>query len=106
MNRLVRRAIAGALVATFALAGAAPCLADDTAAPRGASLTKLSAASLHVLKNSASARQTQEPSTPSTPGSFFKSKKGALALALVAGGIGFTVWSINHDRKPVRSPVR
>jgi hypothetical protein len=108
LKRLLHRVLAGALVAAFAMASAAPCVADERTPTRGASLTKLSSANLQVLKNSAvaSARQAQEPSGPATPGSFFRSRKGAVALTLVAAGIGFTVWSIHHDRKPVRSPVR
>ena len=106
MSRLLRRAFAGVLATTLVIAGAAPCLADETAT-RQTSLTKLSAANLEVLKApAASARATQEPSTPSNPGSFFRSPKGAVALALVAGAIGFAVWSQHDSRKEVRSPVR
>jgi hypothetical protein len=94
------------LVAACAIAGATPCVAGDTTA-RAPSLTKLSAANQQVLKESAaSARQSQEPSGPSTPGSFFRSRKGAVALALVAGTVGFTIWAAHDSRKDVKSPVR
>ena len=107
LSRLLRRALASALAAAFVVASAAPCLADETATRRNTSLTKLSAASLHLLKApAASARATQEPSTPSSPGSFFRSRKGVVALALVAGAVGFTIWSGNDSRKDVKSPVR
>ena len=107
MSRLLRRALAGALVTTLVIAGAVPCLADESATRRQTSLTKLSAASLEVLEApAANARATQEPSTPSNPGSFFRSRKGAVALALVAGAIGFAIWSQNDSRKEVKSPVR
>jgi hypothetical protein len=47
---------------------------------------------------------TRQQSAPS--GSFFQSKKGAVAIGLMVAGAALTVWSINHDRKPVKSPVR
>ena len=107
LNRLLSRIIAGTLVAAFAIAGAAPCAAGDAAPARATSLTKLSVANQQVLKDSgAGARQSQEPSGPSTPGSFFHSRKGAVALALVAGAIGFTIWAAHDSRKDVKSPVR
>jgi uncharacterized protein HemX len=59
------------------------------------------------LTNSAPTRtDRQDQPAPASPGTFFKTKKGMLALVLVAAGAGFTVWSINHDRKPVKSPIR
>ena len=59
------------------------------------------------LTKSAPARtDRQDQPAPASPGAFFGTKKGMLALVLVAAGAGFTVWSINHDRKPVKSPVR
>ena len=107
MNRLLRRALASALAAAFVFLSAAPCLADEAVTRRNTPLTKLSAASLEVLKApAASVRQTQEPSTPTSGGSFFRSPKGAVALALVAGAIGFAIWSQHDSRKDVKSPVR
>jgi hypothetical protein len=110
LKRLLHRTLAGALVTVIAGMSAAPCLAADKALSpsRSSSLAKLSPASLQVLKDSAAtaSRQAQEPSTPSAPGQFFRSKKGALALALVAGSIGFTVWAAHDSRKDVKSPVR
>jgi hypothetical protein len=104
------RAAAVALCVTvgFGLA-AAPCVAADTAKTTG-SLTRLSPASRQVLaKVQAPARsQTGQPTPASagSGGSFFKSTKGKVTLALMGAGVGFTVWSINHDRKPVKSPIR
>ena len=92
----------------LAVVTAAPCVASDAAPPARASLTKLSPANLRVLKGAAArpARQAQDPSGPSDPGSFFRSRKGAVALALVAGAIGFTIWAQIDSRKDVKSPVR
>jgi zona occludens toxin (predicted ATPase) len=44
--------------------------------------------------------------TDSTTGekSFFKSGKGVLAVVLLAGAVGYTVYSAHHNR--VRSPIR
>ena len=107
MSRLLRRALAGVLATAFVIAGAGPCLADETATRRNTPLTKLSAASLEVLKApAANARATQDPSAPSNPRTFFRSRKGAVALALVAGAVGFTIWSQFDSRKEVKSPVR
>jgi len=37
---------------------------------------------------------------------FFKTTTGAIALALLAGGIGYTIYSAVDSRKAVKSPVR
>ena len=66
-------------------------------------LTRLSPASQKLLATGTVAAQQQPESTP---GSFFKSKRGAVTLALMGAGAGFALWSIQHDRKPVKSPVR
>jgi hypothetical protein len=85
---------------------ATPVAADTVSRPAGAStLTTLSPASLQILNAAPTATRTQEGSAP-TPGGFFKSRRGALALGLVAAGVGFTVWSIFDSREPVKSPIR
>jgi hypothetical protein len=38
--------------------------------------------------------------------SFFQKPAGVAALVLMAAGVGFTLYSISHDRKPVKSPIR
>ncbi len=43
---------------------------------------------------------------PRTDSSFFKTTPGRLALGLLVVGVGLTIYSVNHDRKPVKSPVR
>lgn len=109
MRRLFTRAAAVALCVTvgFGLA-ATPCLAAD-ATKTPASLTQLSAASRQVLAKVETPKRSQAgQNTPAPAGSggFLKSTKGKVTLALMGAGVGFTVWSINHDRKPVKSPVR
>jgi len=89
----------------FGLA-AAPCLAAET--PKTpTTLTRLSPANRQILAKAAPRRQQNQPATnPSAPSSFFKSTKGKVTLALMGTGVGFTLWSIHHDREPVKSPVR
>ena len=43
---------------------------------------------------------------PRTDSSFFKTTAGRLALGLLVVGVGLPVYSVNHDRKPVKSPIR
>jgi len=59
-------------------------------------------------KASVSAQTTAAPATgnPRTDGSFFKTTAGRLTLGLMAVGLGYTVYSVSHDRKPVKSPIR
>ena len=121
MRRLMNRTAAVGLSVTLALgAAAAPCAADETAAGKAdGRLTRLSAASRQVLASSspASAKPRSHGSelrrsdggqtaAPATPGSFFKSTRGKVTLALMGAGTALTLWSIQHDRKPVKSPIR
>src|SRR5688500_20328337 len=106
-----------ALCVTIAMGAAAvPCAASDAAAAsQGSTLTRLSAASRQVLASAAAplaapklrsseGAQAQPPAAaPVAPSSFFKSTRGKITLALMGAGVGFTIWSINHDRKPVQS---
>lgn len=112
MKGLLTRAAAVAVVATLGLGGAVtPCLAADTPAPatqkkKTASLTQLSGTSQSLLMERAPRAQQSAQEPPSSPSGFFKSKRGAVTLALMGAGVGFTLWSIHHDRQPVKSPVR
>lgn len=114
MRRFINRTAAWAVsLALTGIVGVVPCAASEhkTAAPtptvRSSPLTQLSPASQRLLARATPAPQQQPPaSAPSTPSSFFKSKRGAVTLALMGAGAGFALWSIQHDRKPVKSPVR
>ena len=59
-------------------------------------------------KATVSAQTTAAPATGNsrTDSSFFKTTAGRLTLGLMAAGLGFTVYSISHDTKPVKSPIR
>ena len=118
MRRLFNRAAVIALCVSVALGAAVtPSAADDAAPTKGSQLTKLSPASRQVLATAApevraalapTPSRRSQAQTPATAGSgpFFKSTRGKITLALMGAGVGFTIWSINHDRKPVKSPVR
>jgi len=89
----------------FGLA-AAPCLAAETSKST-ATLTQLSPASRQMLTKAATSRKQSQPAgAPVAASSFFKSTKGKVTLALMGAGVGFTLYSIHHDREPVKSPVR
>jgi hypothetical protein len=114
---LFHRAAAVALCVSVALgAAAAPCAASDAATSKRSSLTTLSPASRQVLVAPAGLASPRVPAkrsegaqaqtTPGATGPFFKTTRGKVTLALMGAGVGFTIWSINHDRKPVKSPVR
>jgi len=108
------RAAAAALCVTVGFGVAAtPSLAADAAkAPASApgTLTRLSPASRQVLaKSTPTVRRSeggQQTPTTASSGGFFSSTKGKVTLVLMGAGVGLTVWSINHDRKPVKSPIR
>jgi hypothetical protein len=59
-------------------------------------------------KTPVSAQTTAAPAkgNPRTDSSFFKTTAGRLTLGLMVVGLGFTVYSISHDTKPVKSPIR
>ena len=107
MRRLFTRTAAVTLCVTLGFGvAAAPCLAADPPKTQ-ATLTQLSPASKQILSKAATRRQQNPPAAaPDTSSSFFKSTKGKVTLALMGAGVGLTFWSINHDRKPVKSPVR
>jgi hypothetical protein len=119
VRRLINRTAALALSVTLLGAAAVPCAAAEPAAAKpDGKLTRLSPASRQVLASPASplaapaarhARSSeggQPTAAPSTPGSFLKSTRGKVTLALMGAGVGLTLWSIQHDRKPVKSPIR
>jgi hypothetical protein len=112
VGRSITRTAALALSIVLALGTAVvPCAAADPASTRTgtstSSLTRLSPASQQLLTRAVPAAQQQPPAeAPSSPSSFFHSKRGAITLAAMGGGMAFAIWSINHDRQPVKSPIR
>ena len=81
-----------------------PALASERAAPKPgpikAAVKKIASTDAPVLRSSAArgARQT----TPQRDGSFFKTKTGLVALAVMAVGVGYAIYSTQEDR--IKSP--
>ena len=123
MRRSINRRAALALCITLALGTASvPCAADETAGAKAdGKLTRLSPASRQVLATPSPADRLASPlaspkvrrseggqptGTPAGSSSFFGSARGKVTLLLMGAGVGLTLWSIQHDRKPVKSPIR
>jgi hypothetical protein len=81
-------------------------MADQLFAPKRSSLTKLSSASLTVLRTEAGIRAQAQQSGAPSDSNFFGGTRGKIALGLMVVGVAFTVWTVHDSRKPVKSPVR
>ena len=110
MTQFLTHRTAWGLSVTLALcAGVVPCAAQGAGTTsKTSSLTRLSPASRQLLaaRSLPKVARAQDQPGLTSPGSFFHSKRGAITMVLMGAGTTFTVWSINHDRKPVKSPVR
>ena len=93
------RPLAGALALAIGVTFAAP--PPSTAAPRP--IASAAEAKVAALPTSALA-QAAPASTSTSDKSFIKTKKGAIAVVLLAGAIGYTAYSLSNDR--VKSPAR
>lgn len=99
LARLLTATLAVAVGITLVAPPAAAAPAQPTiAAAAQAQVAALPAAALAQT----TAAATQAPTAPSK--SFFKTGKGALAGALLAGMLGYTVYSFSNDR--VKSPAK
>lgn len=89
-------------------AAVVPCAAAEKGGTNASAttLTCLSPASRQLLTRPNVATASTQDQPGGSTGSFFHSKRGAITLALMGAGTVFTLWSINHDRKPVKSPIR
>jgi hypothetical protein len=90
------------LVAPPALAAEAAAVADPR--PIAAAATALVEAM--PVASLAQAAQAPPATAPAETGDkpFLKTGKGALALALLAGSVGYTIYSFSNDR--VKSPAK
>ncbi len=77
--------------------------AERTPGPSLWTASQESGARASVRMQTAAAPATGNPRTDS---SFFKTTAGKLTLGLMVVGLGLTVYSISHDRSPVKSPIR
>jgi hypothetical protein len=102
------RFLAGALALVLGLTFAAPpaFAAEPTIAPRpiaAAANAKVEALPAAVLAQAAPASPAAAPAeTRGKP--FFKTTKGAIALVLIAGTLGYMAYSMSHDR--IKSPAK
>jgi len=86
---------------------APPTAAGEAKAVPARPLAAATAAKLAALAPSARAFTQETPASSSAEDrSFFRRPAGVAALVLMAAGVGFAIYSINHDRKPVKSPIR
>ena len=84
---------------------ARPARADTVSPPARTTLATVSPSTLKALRVVPPQVRKQQTPAATEPG-FFKTRKGAVAIGLMSAGAVFTVWSINHDRKPVKSAIR
>jgi hypothetical protein len=105
------RLLAGALAMTVGLTLVAPPAFAATPAPgplAAAATAKVESAPAEALVQAAQAAPAVQaaPAAAASTGDkpFLKTTKGVLALALLAGGLGYTVYSFSNDR--VSSPQR
>jgi hypothetical protein len=105
------RLLAGALAMTVGLTFVAPPAFAATPAPgplAAAAAAKVESAPAEALVQAAQAAPAVQaaPAAAASTGDkpFLKTTKGVLALALLAGGLGYTVYSFSNDR--VSSPQR
>jgi hypothetical protein len=103
------RLLAGALAMTVGLTLVAPPAIAATPAPgplAAAATAKVESAPAEALVQAAQAAPAAQASAPAETGDkpFFKTTKGVLALALLAGGLGYMAYSWSNDR--VKSPAK
>jgi len=85
---------------------AVPAQADTGPPGQRSTLTTVSVKTLEKLHGQPAKNVKAAQSGAASEPAFFKTRKGAIAVGLMAAGAAFTFWSINHDRKPVKSPIR
>lgn len=104
------RSLAGALVFLTALTSAAPpASAEPKTEEATATSAPLTDAAVRAAENAPSAAlaQTTDTSTRSDTGpGFMSTGKGRFLAVLFLAGAGWAIYSADHDRDPVRSPVR
>ena len=111
MNGLVKawaRPMAAALaVVTGSAVPAAATTPPQTPTPAGA---PLSAAIVRAAAAAPSTALVQDATPASTsgdsPGGFFSTSKGKIAVALFVGGVAWTIYTVKDGREPVKSPIR
>lgn len=104
------RTLAGALVVLTALTFAAPPAAASEAEPAPVAKTSLGAAALRVADQAPRSALAQAANTPpdaaDSNAGFLGTNKGKFFAVLFVAGAAWAIYSADHDRDPVRSPVR
>ena len=106
------RPLAGVLALVVGMTLAAPpASAAEAKASTPAGTSRLAATTAARIAKLAPAprafAQAQAaPAAATDSKSFFSTPTGVAAIVLMAAGVGFAIYSANHDRKPVKSPVR
>lgn len=111
MNRTVhmwRSAVIPLLVALVVTAAPLPCAAEGAGQPTAGPGLKASVdtaastlASAKAAPGTEAARQAGGEAKSPASKAFFKTPVGIVVLAIVAGGVGYAVYSAHHDRTPV-----
>jgi len=113
VNRHLNRArpLAALLAIVFCSTAAAPSAVAAEPAPARPLATAAAAAGAALPQAAASQAAQAVPAppaatTPAVPDGkpFFKTTKGVVALALLAGGLGYMAYSFSNDR--VQSPAK
>ena len=109
MTRYLKHArpLAGALALVVGLTFVAPPAWAASPAPEprpiaAAATAKVEAMPAATLAQAAQAAPTAAVETGDKP--FFKTTKGAIALVLLAGGLGYMAYSFSNDR--IKSPAK
>jgi hypothetical protein len=94
--------------ATLAAPPASAAEAKPTPPASTSRLAATTAARLATLAPAprAFAQAQAAPAAGTDSKSFFSTPTGVAAIVLMVAGVGFAVYSANHDRKPVKSPIR
>ena len=113
-GRALPLALAAALIALPAAATAANTAANDVTATPQATKTKSSQVSLRQvaareasrtpLARTTAPRRAEQATAAKESRGFFKTPAGAVALAVMAVGTGYAIYSASHDR--ITSPAK
>jgi hypothetical protein len=107
------RGVAALVILSTALTlGAPPCSAADTpqGAPKARERKSLAATATQLAVLTPLPRAFAQDASAAAPAtasrSFLRSPTGVVAVVLMAVGGGYALYSVSHDQKPVKSPIR
>ena len=105
------RPFAAVLTLVTGFASTAPPAAAETApasmpAASSAPLSAAVARAAATAPATALAQASPVPAVAESPGGFFSTPKGKIAVALFVAGTAWTIYSVSDSREPVKSPIR